>query len=99
MTAAIDWLQDFVLRVYEELPEADIALRIEATDNPGWIVSIQLLGLPIDPAAVPRASRESGDGHWLRSTVVGSELVIACGPRDLVEALGLLRDTVDPSSS
>jgi hypothetical protein len=67
--------------------EHEFGVSIETIDNPGWVVSVDLEGTPLD-GSVCDVDTQSGDGEWLRATCDGKKFEVACGPRSLDRAIG-----------
>jgi hypothetical protein len=67
--------------------EHEFGISIENIDNPGWVVSIDLEGTPLEGQQCD-VDTESADGEWLQMTSDGKKFKAACGPRSLDRAIG-----------
>jgi hypothetical protein len=64
-------------------------VRIDTLDNPGWRVHIQLRETKKQDATLARAKLTRSDDDWILYWVEKSEFQIACGPKNLSEAIDI----------
>lgn len=71
--------------------EHDEGITIESLDNPGWYLTISLLGTELE--GVTRAKRAIDDGSpdWVHCWSDGCQFVVAAGPLGLTRALAEFR--------
>ncbi|WP_306332885.1 immunity 53 family protein [Streptomyces sp. KL118A] len=67
--------------------EHSYGIRIETTDNPGWILSVDLTRTALYGRTCERED-ESADGSWVSMKSDGIEFVAACDPSSLERAIG-----------
>lgn len=86
MTASLKVLQEWYAAVCDGDWEHSYGIRIETSDNPGWIVTVDLertslFGRTYDV-------QESSEGSWTSAKSDGREFVAACDPCSLESAIG-----------
>ncbi|MEV0951836.1 immunity 53 family protein [Promicromonospora sp. NPDC050249] len=79
-------LQEWYAQMSDGDWEHEFGISIETLDNPGWVVSIDLEGTPLDGHECD-LDAEFADGEWIRMTSDGKKFKIACGPRSLDRAI------------
>jgi hypothetical protein len=62
--------------------EHSFGIRIDTVDNPGWVVSIDIIETPAS-GQICNFDREFPAGEWLQVKCDGKTFEIACGPRSL----------------
>ena len=67
-------------------------IDITTLDNPGWRVQINLEGTCLDGRSFPAVEIDRTEDDWVRVSSTGTTFMIACGPRNLDECLGLFCD-------
>lgn len=67
--------------------EHEFGISIETVDNPGWLLSVDLEGTPLDGQQCD-VDTESADGEWLKIKSDGKKFKAACDPRSLDRAIG-----------
>src|SRR5262245_37894265 len=68
-------------------------VRIETVDNPGWRITIDLKGTPLEQASFATYEDKYHDEReWLRCWKDGSTFQAACGPCRIEDALSKFCD-------
>ncbi|MFG2907219.1 Imm53 family immunity protein [Kitasatospora sp. NPDC048286] len=62
--------------------EHSYGIRIETTDNPGWILIVDLAQTPLSGHSCDRVD-QSVDGSWMSAKSDGIKFVAACDPGSL----------------
>jgi Immunity protein 53 len=64
-------------------------VKITTLDNPGWSVSIALNETDKQDVSLARIAIDRTDEDWIHCWVAENRFEIACGPRNLSEAVQL----------
>ena len=72
--------------------EHDAGIAISTLDNPGWDIEVELNGTSLVGQLFTTVEWEKSEHDWLYVTVTGSKFRIACGPKNLEEALTIFCD-------
>ncbi|MFF2554939.1 immunity 53 family protein [Nocardia sp. NPDC058058] len=88
---ALDWLQSWYSAQCDGDREHRWGLRIETLDNPGWLVEINLEQTDLAERKNPRQQIDRNEHDWVHAWTAGQTFHLACGPRNLTEALTLFR--------
>lgn len=87
--SALSQLQDWYLANCDDDWEHTYGVKVETLDNPGWMLSVDLVGTPLE--ASPFAGYEYGleldDDEWVHCKVDGKVFKAAGGPRKLEEMI------------
>ncbi|WP_167932219.1 immunity 53 family protein [Streptomyces spiramenti] len=67
--------------------EHSYGIRIETTDNPGWIISVDLARTALY-GRMCEMEDECTDGSWASAKSDGIEFVAGCDPSSLERAIG-----------
>ncbi|MFF8644686.1 immunity 53 family protein [Streptomyces sp. NPDC015345] len=67
--------------------EHSYGIRIETTDNPGWILSVDLTRTTLYGRTCEREER-GADGSWISTKSDGTEFVAGCDPGSLETVIG-----------
>ncbi|MGE7414659.1 immunity 53 family protein [Methylobacterium tarhaniae] len=96
----LSWLSRWYLAQCDGDWEHSHGVTIGTLDNPGWWLRIDLSGTPMEGRAFARVEHgePSSDldewqltGSWWVAQVKGGTFEVACGPLDLVTAVGVFR--------
>ena len=85
-------LQDWYLANCDGEWEHKYGVTIESLDNPGWRVTIDLTGTPLDGRDFEDVEIVRNDRDWLDCHVQDTKFVAGCGPRNLPELLTTFLD-------
>jgi hypothetical protein len=91
----LERMQIWYLNQCNEDWEHDAGISISSIDNPGWSMRINLRGTYLEGRPFTRIERAGGENDWLHAWGTGEEYHVACGPRNLDEALSLFCDWAD----
>src|ERR1700758_2079372 len=69
--------------------EHSYGVEIDTIDNPGWQVHIDLWGTRRQNAELERVKIERTDDDWIQYWVEKKQFNIACGPKNLTEAVSI----------
>jgi hypothetical protein len=64
-------------------------VKIDTLDNPGWRVHIDLQGTRRQEAKLETIKIKRADDDWVQYWVDKMQFNIACGPKNLSEAVGI----------
>jgi len=64
-------------------------VKIDALDNPGWLLHIDLQGTRRQDAKLEMVRINRADNDWIQYWVEKRQFNIACGPKNLSEAVAL----------
>ncbi|MFG2719599.1 immunity 53 family protein [Streptomyces sp. NPDC048416] len=78
--------------------EHSYGMRIETTDNPGWILSVDLARTNLYGRTCERED-QCADGSWISTKSDGIEFVAACDPGSLERAIGYFLEFAAPGPS
>lgn len=98
------WLGKWYLAQCNGDWEHSHGVKIDTIDNPGWSLTIDLVGTSMQGRAFQRL--EHGEpsvdleewhqtGSWWNARVEGNSFTIYCGPLDLSAAIGVFRQWVE----
>lgn len=87
----LDWLQIWYAAQCDGDWEHGRGLRVETLDNPGWLVEINLEKTGLADREYPRQQIDRSEHDWVHAWTAGQTFHLACGPRNLTEALALFR--------
>jgi len=73
--------------------EHQFGVKIETLDNPGWSITIDLAGTPLEGRSYARVDHNvESEVSWWACRTEGKQWRAACGPTDLATVIGLFRD-------
>lgn len=90
----LEWLQSFYLRWCDDDWEHTYGVKIDTLDNPGWSVEVNLTETPFEDRPFERLEVERSEHDWYHCWLESKVFNIACGPKNLTEALEVFRDWV-----
>jgi hypothetical protein len=91
----LTWLQDWYANQCDGDWEHDYGVRIETLDNPGWLVSINLIGTDMEDRQFVRLEREHSAVDWVHCWVNDNIFEGAGGAHNLDAILRIFRDWTD----
>lgn len=93
MDDPLAWLSDWFEQQCDGNWEHDFGIVVESSDNPGWIVKIDLSDTDLQQKTFPPMVRGSQtDSRWLVCKVEDSRFTGAGGPQDLVSIIEVFRE-------
>lgn len=89
----LEGLQDWYISMCNGDWEHTYGIKIENIDNPGWAISIELVGTPLyevkfDAIKIQRAD----DDDWVQCRIENGNFEGRCGPKNLKEVIGIFLD-------
>ncbi len=75
--------------------EHGYGVRIDTLDNPGWRVHIGLHGTKKQDASLARVALTRSQDDWILYWVEKQEFQVACGPKNLSEAIDIFAGWFD----
>ncbi|NBB51529.1 rhodanese-related sulfurtransferase [Rhizobium sp. CRIBSB] len=96
----IAWLEQYLLGHANGEWEHDFGITIQSSDNPGWVVTIDLSemareSLTVDPVTKTRKS----ETDWITLERKDHSLIGTCGPANLAALLRLMKSSVEQIGS
>jgi hypothetical protein len=80
-------LQDWYTAQCDGDWEHTSGVTIESLDNPGWRVTIDLVGTPLEKRDFESVEIKRTEHDWLDGHVTDAKFIAGCGPRNLPELL------------
>lgn len=87
----LEWLQDWYRSNCDEEWEHSYGISIETLDNPGWSVSIDLVGTPLADKTFSTVRWERSTNDWGFCDVKDSTFLAHGGPQNLTEILEMFK--------
>lgn len=78
MSTAISLLQEWYSRHCDEDWEHSYGIKIDTLDNPGWILTIDLIDTELSGLSLSRHRLDRSDADWIQHEV-SEQRYIACG--------------------
>lgn len=88
-------LQDWYVAECNGDWEHSFGVKIDTLDNPGWMVTIDLLETRWSALELPRQVVERAERDWVQTEVTGSQFIGCGGPRNLGEILRVFFSIID----
>src|SRR4051794_7188647 len=92
MESAFDFLQHWYASQCDGVWEHEFGVTIETLDNPGWSVKIDLKKSKLSGKNFEPISISNTELDWSRCWIENEVFRIACGPRNLDQALRVFMD-------
>jgi hypothetical protein len=77
--------------------EHEFGVRVDTLDNPGWSLSIELVGTVPEGVTAARRVVERTKSDWLTTWSNGRKFEARCGPLNLAEAIRAFAGFAAPS--
>ena len=74
--------------------EHNNGISIHTLDNPGWSISLNLAGTPLEELNFDQKKYNKSKNDWYDIKALNTILVIACGPKNLEEVLAIFFDKI-----
>lgn len=78
MDTAITLLQRWYAKHCDEDWEHSYGIKIDTLDNPGWVLTIDLIDTELSEYTLPRTRVDRSEVDWIQSEISGRRY-IACG--------------------
>jgi hypothetical protein len=85
-------LQEWYVANCDGAWEHKYGVTIESLDNPGWRVTVDLVGTPLERRDFDAVEIKRDDLDWLDCHVEDKTFIAGCGPRNLSELLATFLD-------
>ena len=93
----LQWLQALCHSFADGEWEHGYGCKIQTLDNPGWRLEFTLLDTPLADASFERVEVQRSERDWFFCWIADNRFQLACGPRNLDEALSVFREWVAQS--
>lgn len=88
MGDGIAWLEQYLIDHANGEWEHDFGITIQSSDNPGWLVKIDLSGRAMEPLnRDPIINVRRSESEWITISKKDQSLIGTCGPANLDELL------------
>lgn len=87
----VEFLQSWYSSQCDGEWEHEFGIRIGTLDNPGWRLRIDLSGTELDGLALDTHIVERSADDWYYAWIEDNRFFIACGPKNLAEAIEVFR--------
>jgi hypothetical protein len=87
----LEWLQAWYLKQCDGDWEHGYGVKIDTLDNPGWSVSISLIGTELERRTFNEISREASETDWIKCWLDDNCFEAVGGPLNLPEILDVFR--------
>jgi elongation factor P hydroxylase len=89
-----DWLQEWYKNQCDGDWEHEYGIKIETVDNPGWYITINLIGtehenIPFEPVNI-----NNGSNEWFFCVVRNKNFEASCDPKSLTKVITVFREWV-----
>ncbi len=98
MKSALKDLQHWYASACDGDWEHSYGVRIETTDNPGWILAVDLFRTSLYGRTC-EAEEQFADGSWISAKSDGIEFVAACDPSSLERVIEYFIEFSTPGSA
>jgi hypothetical protein len=85
-------LQDWFLSNCDGDWENSSGVKVESLDNPGWMVSLDIFGTPLEGRLLDRVVVDDSEEGWLHCWSDGNSIYAAAAPCRLRDALEIVLD-------
>ena len=96
---SVDWLQNWYRSQCDGEWEHSYGIKIETLDNPGWIVTIDLLETELEVYKFKEISVKRFDDDWIDCLVKNGKFRGAGGSLNLLEILHIFKEWVESKKS
>ena len=95
MQNIINWIENWFKEHCDGDWEHSNGIVIESSDNPGWIVKIDLTNTPIETLSVPYELQELDEGNWYGISVKDSVYNAVGDPSKLEFLLNRFKELIE----
>jgi hypothetical protein len=96
---SLNWLQDWYHSQCDGEWEHSYGIQIETLDNPGWIITIDLLETELEDCEFLEISAKRSDNDWINCLVKNGKFQGAGGSLNLLEILNVFKEWVESKIS
>ena len=94
-----EWLQKWYCSQCDGDWEHEYGVRIDTIDNPGWRITINLIGTYVEDHSFIPIKFEIDESSWLSCFLKDKKFEAACGPLYLTKVIKIFRDWVEMSKN
>ena len=98
-SSSFNWLQNWYYSQCDSEWEHSYGIQIESLDNPGWIVTVDLLETELEDCEFPEISIKRFDRDWISCLVKNDKFQGAGGSLNLLEILNIFEEWVESQNS
>ena len=91
----VQWLQEWYAAQCNGEWEHTRGVTIESLDNPGWLLTVDLVETPLAKAEMTPVRERGGDDDWLECDIVAGQFRAAGDPAKLMRLFGAFRKFVE----
>ncbi|MEL6382078.1 MAG: immunity 53 family protein [Cyanobacteria bacterium J06626_18] len=95
----LKWIQEWYVSNCNGDWEHSFGVTLETLDNPGWSIAIDLQDTALEDKLFQDVEIERTEGDWVLCKVKSRQFKVACGPFNLIEAIGIFYDWVNDGTS
>ncbi len=91
MTDVFQWLQNWFKSQCDGDWEHEFGVKIETVDNPGWYITINLIGTKCEGCVFPSEKNELNENNWYFCLVRNGNFEASCDSLSLTKVLEIFR--------
>jgi immunity protein 53 of polymorphic toxin system len=91
MNNTLEWLQNWYLSQCDSDWEHEYGVKIETLDNPGWSISIDLVGTQLENKLFTPINHQKDEQNWLQCSVVNNQFKGAGSALNLIKIVDIFR--------
>lgn len=91
----LEWLENWYTSQCDGDWEHMYGITIETVDNPGWYITINLIGTECEKSYFPHLKNNADEMDWYFCLVRNGNFEASCGPKQLEEILQIFRNWVE----
>ncbi len=95
MKNILSWIQTWFLSQCNEVWEHSYGIKIDTLDNPGWSVSIDLIGTCLENKIADTISYNRTEDDWVNCSISDNQFKGFGGPENLSEILSIFKTCVE----
>ena len=88
---SLKWLERWYAAQCDGAWEHDEGIKITSLDNPGWYVTINLIGTSLESATLPVKRLDRTESDWTHVRIEAGKFIGAGGPMNLEEVISIFR--------
>ena len=93
---AFEWLQKWYYIHCDGEWEHTKRICLEATNNPGWLLTIDVQGTELENEAFRAIRIDKSDNEWIQCDVKNNKFEGRCGPTNLSNLIEIFRNWTKP---
>lgn len=92
------WLQDWYQQRCDGAWEQECGISIETLDNPGWSLTVDLRGTPLENYTIETVTHEGSEDDWLRCQIEDGQFKGYGGPQNLPHLLQVFKKIAETAT-